>query len=405
LDTSKRKSRTEPPSAARRGAPVRISAFYCALFLGLGIFLPFFPVWLGARGLSALEISLVLGAQTAARLVAGPALAYVSDRLRSRREVIAALAVGTLAGTVAMSQAEGFWELLALGIAASAAWTPIMPLIETVAVAESEAGGADYGRMRLWGSLSFIAGSLGAGHALQHIGAQDVIWLLIAADALLVAAAFALPRAARPSAPAPGMPRIRMTALLPLLRHPAFLAFMLAASLIQASHAVYYVFSALHWQALGIGEDAIGLLWSVGVVTEVSLFLFARRAVSAVGPLGLVAIGGIAALARWSATALDPGLAWLLVVQAAHGLTFGATHLGSMHFIARIAPPALHASVQGAYAAFSGGIVMALAMAASGPLYAAHGGGAFLAMAGLGAVGAAAALVARAHWSGERIGG
>jgi PPP family 3-phenylpropionic acid transporter len=374
------------------------------LFLGLGIFVPFFPVWLGTRGLSVPEISLVLAAQMIVRLAAGPGLTILSDWLGSRKGVVLGLTLCALASMIVMSQVEGFYALLILGTVASAAWTPIMPLIETLAVAESEDGGADYGRMRLWGSLSFICGSVGSGYILLVAQPETIVWLLIAADVVLVAAALLLP--SERSVTARETPRAgwNIAAVLPVIRHPVFMAFVVAASLIQASHAVYYGFGTIHWLELGIADDIIGYLWAIGVISEVGLFMFARRAVALIGPVGLIALGGLGALGRWTATALDPGIAALLAIQCAHALTFGATHLGTMHFIARIAPRHIHASVQGTYAAFSSGVIMALAMSAAGLLYENYAAAAYLAMAGMGAVGALAALYVRYKWDGKLLG-
>ena len=133
------------------------------------------------------------------------------------------------------------------------------------------------------------------------------------------------------------------------------------------------------------------------------LFVFGRKALTQAGPIGLVVIGGLAGLVRWAITAYDPHLVTLFAVQAGHALTFGATHLGTMHFIARAAPARFHATVQGVHAAFSGGIVMAAAMAASGGLYASFGALGYLAMAGLGVAGAVFAVVAAAAWDGGEL--
>ena len=50
------------------------------------------------------------------------------------------------------------------------AWTTIMPLTETVAMSGVKAAGLDYGRMRLWGSLSFIAASFCGGWVVERLG-------------------------------------------------------------------------------------------------------------------------------------------------------------------------------------------------------------------------------------------
>jgi len=279
---------------------------------------------------------------------------------------------------------------------------PIMPLIETLGVAESESGGADYGRMRLWGSLSFIAGSVGGGAILAATSSGIVIWLLIASFAALLAGAIALPREPRTIGVETAEP-VRAGAVVALAMQPLFIAFVVGAGLIQAGHAVYYGFGTVHWQSTGLTANTIGMLWSVGVLAEIVLFLYGRRAVELCGPALLIVIGGVAGIIRWSVTSAEPGLAMLIAVQAIHGLTFGATHLGSILFIARATPARLQASAQGAYAAVSGGLIMAAVMSASGPLYAALGSGAYLAMAGVSALGAAFGAVVLIVWNGRRL--
>ena len=382
-------------------AGLRLSLFYGAFFLGLGIFVPFFPVWLKEQGLDAAQISMVLACQMAVRIGSGPLFAFLADRLGDRRFLVSVLSVAALACMALLAAVSGFPAILLLAVAMAVVWTPIMPLIESLAVRESEAGGADYGRTRLWGSLTFIVGSVGGGYALTFTGPQLIIWFLTGAYLLMAIASFLLP--AERGGRDPAAHGLRFSGVLALLRHPVFFAFLCSASLIQASHALYYGFGTIHWQEIGIADDVIGGLWAIGVIAEVVLFTFSRRALALAGPLGLVTLGGGAAVVRWCLTAFDPGVAWLVLIQVGHALTFGATHLGAMHFIARAAPARYHATVQGIHAAVAGGVVMAVVMSGSGALYASYGANSYLAMGVLGGLGGLAALIAAALWNGREL--
>ena len=90
----------------------------------------------------------------------------------------------------------------------------------------------------------------------------------------------------------------------------------------------------------------------------------------------------------------DPPLALLVVLQLLHALTFGATHIGAVHFISRAVPETQSGTAQALYAAVTGGIVMGGTMLAAGPLYAAYGGRAYWAMAAVAVWLPATALVA-----------
>src|SRR5690606_32211188 len=117
-----------------------------------------------------------------------------------------------------------------------------------------------------------------------------------------------------------------------LLRRPAFVAIIAAAALIQGSHVAYYVFASILWKLQGLGGFTTAVLWALGVIAEIVLFALSPRL--PLSPLALIVIGALAGVVRWSVTALEPSLPVLVMVQLLHGLTYGATLLGTMALLA-----------------------------------------------------------------------
>ena len=78
------------PRRARSGCAYRL--FFGALFLAYGVIVPYFPVWLDARGLDPLQISTVTAAPLFIRLLVTPAIGLLADRLGNYRLVIVTLA-------------------------------------------------------------------------------------------------------------------------------------------------------------------------------------------------------------------------------------------------------------------------------------------------------------------------
>ena len=358
----------------------RIASVYGALFFGIGVSLPFLPVWLKARGLGVEQIALVLAAQSVLRVVASPLMSHVADRLGRLRPVMTGCAALALAGLLWLAGARGFAAILLGVIAAYAAFAPLMPLTEAYAVsAVKHMAGLDYGRMRLWGSLAFIAGNLVAGASLDVMEAGNLIWLIVAAQAALVGALMLLPpRGAHEEARAraPGQGVVRHSFL-----SAAFIIFVLAVGLAQGSHALVYGFSALHWKALGHSGAVTGMLWATGVLAEVVLFWFSGAVMARLGAVRLLMLGAGAAVIRWLGLSLDPPLALLFAFQALHGLSFGASHLGAIEYIkSRVAPERM-ATAQAIYGAVAGGVFMTGSMWASGKLFRAYGAHAWWFMA------------------------
>ena len=392
-----------PANAVVPSFALRLGFLYAALFLVIGCYLPYLPVWLKWRALDADQIAVLLAATLYTRILFAPAISFAADRIGDRRTILIVLAWGSLLSFVILWVSDGFWQMLLAITLLAVNWTSIMPLIETVAASGIRSGSLDYGKVRLWGSITFIVASLGAGSLIQFFGPQSVLPLLLAATALMVLATHLLPRQlgrrkGSPAASAPPLRRLSLSDAFALVRAPLFLLFLLAASLIQASHALMYAFGTLHWQAQGLSGGVIGALWSVGVVAEVALFAVSGRVIAAFGTVRLLGLAGAAAALRWGFMAIDPPLWATALLQILHAMSFGAAHLAAIHFLTHAVPEDRAATAQGLYAAVVAGLVMGSVTIACGPLYRMLGGEAYGAMALLALVGTAAAILLRRRW-------
>jgi PPP family 3-phenylpropionic acid transporter len=371
------------------GLVPRLAVFYAALFVLPGIQMPFFPVWLEAKGVNTGMIGIVLAAPIVARLLAVPVVMRGADRRDAVRAALIVCGFASTAGYILVGLSASATFILVAYALTSLATTPQMPLAETYALKELAARKRAYGPVRLWGSFAFIVGNIVAGFAADVISARDLIWLIVAASVLIAFAALALPSMAqRPVAPnAPAAVRQN------LLRDRSFIAVVAAASLIQASHAEYYGFSAVQWSNDGFDGTVIAALWALGVAAEIVLFALQSRLPPFFEPTVLVMTGACGAALRWIGMALDPPVFMLTMLQLLHALSFGATHLGALMFLARHAPSAQAATAQG-YLAIASGVTMAGAMALSGVLYRDFGSVAYAAMALMAIAGGACGLVA-----------
>ncbi len=372
------------------GFATRLAALYGAMFIVLGIQLPFFPVWLKAKGLDAGMIGVVLAAPILVRVFSITLAARAADRRDALRAAIVVTSAASVAGYTLVGLASGPAAILAAYAAAALVFTPVMPLADTYALKGLRERGRAYGPVRLWGSAAFILGSFVAGVATDTIPARHLIWLIVAASLVSALVATSLAPLA-PSAPPASDTRIARSRL---LRDRAFIAGLAAASLIQASHAVYYSFSALQWRAAGFDGTTIAGLWALGVIAEIVLFALQGRLPPFVTPTVLLIAGGFGGAVRWGAMAFDPPSIALPLLQLLHALSFGATHLGALGFVAGKAPAGQGATAQG-YLAVALGTAMAVSTGISGLLYGNFGSLAYAAMALMAIAGGVAGYVAQ----------
>jgi PPP family 3-phenylpropionic acid transporter len=366
--------------------PHRYALLFTAQFAAVGVMLPFLPAVLAAQGLGATQVAAVLAAGSAVRLLAAPLLGRGADLLGDPRRVLAAGALGAALASCGYALAPpAFAALLLVAVLHALAIAPVIPISDALAVQAARREGFDYGRVRSAGSVAFIAAAVLAGQLASLAGVLAVVWLYAACHLATAAAGAALP-----PPPAPPAERRRgrggRGGMLAPFRDAAFRWVLPLSALVQGSHAFYYGFATLHWQAAGHSASVIGLLWAEGVVAEVALFLWGRRLADRLGAPGLAALAALAGLLRWSVTAETTWLPALAGAQVLHGITFGAMHLAAMRVMAR-QPPERAATAQTLHASLGVGFVSGALTLASGPLYAAAGGAGFWAMAGLCALG------------------
>ena len=357
-----------------RGDAIRLSIFYAAFFVFAGVHLPFWPVWLAAKGIDAEGIAFILAAGIVIKVAVNPLIAHFADRSGARRSIMLALVGGAIVFFAAFHVVDGFAPILFVNLAFLALWSAVMPLGESLTLLASRAKGFDYGRVRLWGSVAFVAAAAASGMVLAGRPGETVLLLLTPAIMLVLLAVAAVPDIRAPAATG-------RSAALELLGNRPFLAMLLACSLVQASHAAYYAFATLRWRAFGHSETVIGALWAEGVIAEIVLFAAGPAVLRRVSPPALVALAGAAGVVRWVMVAASDALSVLIAAQALHAFTFGAAHLGAIHFIARHVPMSVSATAQSYYSATVMGLGIGTALFAVGPIYAASPTGAFLSMA------------------------
>ena len=341
------------------------------------------------------------------RLLFTPALALWADHHQTHRGLIQILAWAALGLVLVLSQMHGFWPVFFVAVPFAIAVTSIMPLTETLAVSQMRGAGLDYGRVRLWGSLTFVIMGLAGGVLVERFGGSFGIWLLMLGAVLTVIAALKLPGGNGGVAPSDAPPEhaaLSRHDVMELVRNRVFLLFLLSVGCTQASHATFYTFGALHWQALGISSVSIGIMWALAVLAEVALFAWSQPVTRRFGPVELLIAGGAAAALRWAVMSFDPPLGVLMPLQLLHALTYGATHLAAIHFIARAVPLAVAGTAQALYASVAAGVIMGAATLVSGPLFSAFGGGVYWAPAVIALVGLGAAVMLLKRWDGGRIG-
>jgi PPP family 3-phenylpropionic acid transporter len=339
---------------------VAVAAAYFALLASGGAFIPYFPLYLSQLGLTGAEIGLVLSLNPGVRWSGAVLWAYVADRWRVRYLVLVGAAATSTLLLATLPFADGFAEVIAVTTAIAFLAAPLMPLLDATVVDHLKQLGGDYGRIRAWGSIGFIAGALGSAAVLARSGPWIVPWLLFAFQVLLPFAVLRLPREQF------GHPE-QFRAPWRLLS-PPLAAFLASSFLLNLSSGAWAGFFAAYSQSRGFPDTVPGIAWGLAVASEVVVLYFGRRLLTAFSAPDLMLVVLAITTVRYLLTSVVTEAWAAVVLQLGYGLGYAGFHLSAQLLLARLVPPRSSTNGQALYGFVSFGLGGSLGFALAGAL-------------------------------------
>ncbi|AXK39842.1 MFS transporter [Crenobacter cavernae] len=328
------------------------SRFYFCYFAFLGLFNPYWPLYLERLGLSPWQLSVLVSLLGIARIVAPTFWGGFADRIGRRKPVLRATTLVAAFAFLPILWIDSFWPMFAVLAASHLFWAASLPLVEAGAAQATRGAPGRYGRTRVWGSIGFMAVALLAGYGLMKASLDLLPMLLAVGLFVIAAAAWRVPETgARPTS------GTTPASLASLLARPGLPALLAACFLMAFAHGPYYTFYSIALSGMGYGQGSIGALWALGVICEIMLFWKLPSLHKRFGLGEWMCASLAAACLRFAllATALTHPAA-VLFAQTLHALTFGLHHASAVALLQRAVPPEQQARGQGLYLAVSFGL-------------------------------------------------
>jgi len=367
----------------------RLSGFYFFYFSLLGATAPFFGLYFAHLGFSAERIGELVAIPMLMRCLAPNLWGWLGDVTGQRLAIVRIGALCTLLsfGLIFFDKSYG-WLVLVMALHAFF-WHAVLPQFEVITLAHLREQAARYSQVRLWGSIGFIVAVVGLGMLFERLSLDVYPVAIIVVMAGIVFSSVWVPNAQ----PEPRPDTSGQGGFMRQLCRPGVLAFYVCVGLMQVSHGPYYTFFSIHLEALGYDRGTIGLLWALGVVAEILLFLMMATLLKRFSLRQVLVASFLLAALRWLLLGtLADHLVVLLLAQLMHAATFGSFHAAAVHFVQRSFGHRQQGQGQALYATLAG-IGGALGALYSGYSWSSLGPGWAFAIASLAAL-AAAVIIA-----------
>ncbi|MEA2047197.1 MAG: MFS transporter [Campylobacterota bacterium] len=299
--------------------PILAGSYYFFYFALVAVYLIFLPKTLLDLDYSTLEVGILYAAAPFMRFL----LPFIFRHMLSLSPKVYQLSLlFTLLGTLLfILTVDNFWLFLVANLLLGAAMGISLPYVETIALATLSK--QQYGRVRLWGSLGFIAIAIWLGEVLHS--PYEVLYYLSAMAFLTLLSGAMLTQfdtISHSSAKEDASFLLRK-----------YWAFWISIFLMQVGFGGFYNFFTIYETSHGFSLQMISWMWSFGVICEIFMLYFQ-------GPLlqrNLLTILQIATLItalRWLILYLYPdSISLTFASQSLHAISFALYHSAAITYV------------------------------------------------------------------------
>jgi PPP family 3-phenylpropionic acid transporter len=342
----------------------RLSSFYWFYFATLGAFIPYWSLYLSHSGFSADEIGELIAVVMGTKIVAPYIWGWIADHHNNRVSIIR---FGAVAGFLAFSGvfiSSDYWWLLLVLMVFSFFWNAILPQFEALTFNHLARNEHQYSWIRVWGSLGFIVTVTLLGLLLMVLAIDYLPWFILLLLFGIALSTFINNEIKQPQIEQPHF------SILKILNNPKVIGLLLACLLVQASHGPYYTFYSIYAEAHGYEKSWIGVLWAIGVSSEVIAFAMMPWLVGKFGFRNLLLFSLFSGSLRWLLIAFYIDSAFMTTfAQIFHASTFGIYHAVAIAYIHRYFKGKNQGKGQALYSSVSFGIGGALGSLLGGYLW------------------------------------
>jgi MFS transporter, PPP family, 3-phenylpropionic acid transporter len=315
-----------------RHPPLTIMSTQYFLYFGtMGIFLPYFNLYCHHIGLTGFEIGSLSAVRSVTFALFPLFWGALADRLGNRRFLYIFCNFTSMLVWTLFFFTISFWPMLIITAFYGFFFSPIISFLETATLETLAQGKRNYGRIRVWGSISFIIAVIGIGKLTDFFSTRLILYgicfgaLLQSGFSLCLPKTVVLPPHAKEKKSPPMLTR-------------NMVVFLICGFLMLVSHGTYYGFFSIHLDALGCSKTFIGISWAIAVIAEIVVMINSGRLFRHTALETVLFYSFIIAAGRWLLLFLFDSPLVIILGQLTHAFTYGAFHMASILYMDQLSP-------------------------------------------------------------------
>ena len=306
----------------------RLSFFYFIYFAALGSFIPYWSLYLKSVGFNADIIGELTALLVSTKMISPNLWGWIADLTGKSLSIIRIASFFAAVLFTGFLFFQGYSWFAVITFSFSFFWNAALPQFEAVTLRYVKTEPHRYSQIRLWGSVGFIVAVLGVGKLLDYLTISFLPLIIISFLFGIWLMSLCVPDIKS------NHHANKLEGLWTILKKTKVVAFLSVGLLVQLAHAPYYVFYSVYLKYNGYSSSYTGLLWTLGVVAEIILFIYMRRVLKHITLRSLLLCSLLLSVLRWWLIAhyVDNEII-ITAAQLLHAASFGGTHIAAMHLI------------------------------------------------------------------------
>jgi nucleoside transporter len=335
-------------------ATVRLSAMMFLEYVIWGSWLPLLALYLtSVLKFTGGEIGWIFATQAIACVVALFIGGQVADRWMPTEKALALFHVVGGIAMFALAWQTAFWPFFALMLLYQLAYVPTLSLTNAICFHHVRDAKEDFGRIRLWGTIGWIAASwpfvfILSGKTGPALETALTSIFIVAGLASLALAALCVALPHTPPTKGEGARNAPLAAI-KLLAVPSILVLFVVTFLDAVVHQCYFQWTSPFLERAGLPANWIMAAMSIGQIAEIATMAVLGTVLRRLGWRTTLAVGIAAHALRFFVYALGEPL-WLMVgINIVHGMCYAFYFAAVYIFVDERFPKDSRASAQGLF--------------------------------------------------------
>jgi len=306
----------------------RLSRFYFFYYFFVGLFVPYWGLYLQSKSFTAFQIGILLSLFQISRIFAPNFWGWLADHTNKRaRWIRLASFIGCL-GYIGVFWADSFFLIFLVMMSMSLFTSSTIPLAESLTLSHLASTNGSYSNIRLWGSIGFIIASFFLGILIDRYSVSILVWALLFTQLIILCLSFSIPDKKFKLIGDTKRPIFK------ILKKPEVISLLIGCALMVSSHGLLYNFYSIFLKEQGYSSSLIGILWSIGVIFEIFIFILMPKILSKFHLKEVLLISLFLAVIRFFLIGNYVDILWVLILaQTLHAATFGSFHVASVELV------------------------------------------------------------------------